>query len=384
MTQSPYLNTMALCVDFYRNSRNYDTAEIKGSDYYKKLSKNISEVFLSYASLVAINHSNDNWGADNDYPGYVSRMGHGFTVRVPFHLAPLFPSQESLAEIWKVSRHIKTSDRSTLCLAGSLTAFRAIGSYSDVDFCEYIPVESQEINQMISEKVTIKAPIACFSLDLCSVTRPDADGEMAVDGVDFGIDPSVAAKAFGKIDYLASVGKKRIIEATNVMLFTNKTGGCAARDRTFQPQETILENTAFIPHYLCCPLEVGRYVDWLRSQILKYLDEENFTKAIKRSISLASFLGLQSSLDAIKKMNDSSSAFIEYEIAEMKKLMNVILNNKEIPEDYIQRMEAEIKARSFDLEAVKIRSDDADVDLNEIIGHIANDLLGAFDEITGV
>ena len=100
----------------------------------------------------------------------------------------------------------------------------------------------------------------------------------------------------------------------------------------------------------------------------------NLTKATKRALSLASFLGDHETIKRIDDLSESSTKFIEYEINEMKNLLTLMNTNLDVSKEYIERINDEIEARNHDLEAAKIRNKGNEVDFEAEATKIASNL----------
>lgn len=300
---------LLLCENFYKANRG-DT------DYSNSMMFDLIRVGLeAYLKGIAIIHEGlyQGWKADLNNPGYLVRIDAPAVMRAPYHLVPAFPTHEALNGIWKLSRSVKTCDESIICLSGSGAVLRSSVSISDFDFCEYVQAEVLKTSDKLLSRQYTEAPLIFQSLKFNSQSWLELSSEDTKDAV-ASIDPDIEALSYAKLDYLAKAQGFRPSDVSNVMIFCDEFYQSASMKRTFSAQEAHLDASVLVPNELCHPYEVGRYIYWLREQAKTLLEQENYVKFFKRSLSLTRFCFLNDLSSHISTLIRTSPECMEEEI----------------------------------------------------------------------
>src|SRR5262249_43076794 len=106
------------------------------------------------------------WHADLDHPGYLIRYDPPMTFRAPYHVLPTFPTGEQLAAIWDLSRAIRSSANSVICISGSNVLRRVFDIVADVDFCEYLYTSGSTTFEKMEANLDGGRQLICLRLAL--------------------------------------------------------------------------------------------------------------------------------------------------------------------------------------------------------------------------
>jgi len=253
------------------------------------------------------------WSADLEYPGYLVRVVDHLEVRVPWNLIADCPPPEVFSELAELGRRIRSGPETTLCISGSSAVYSTVQAIGDLDFCEYIDtlVSGSSSTEDRTFKRTIRkvAPLddedlACLAVKIleseppapeCPEIRRRPWDPPPAEDLDFlGLAGGAIA---GKCDFIAQTRFEGVAEVTNMVLFIRSDQPDeGAGYRSFPPQEALLtEEGAWVPRRLEEPLSLGRYVNWLRGEILRLLTPESLdvAKATKRALALTRILFLE-------------------------------------------------------------------------------------------
>lgn len=273
------------------------------------------------------------WLPEPDHPGYLAHRHEDAAMVAPFHLAADLPEGGALANLRSVAVILKVGNASAMCLSGSAVALGDPRYFGDLDFCEYIP--ENEAQASIATLADIahngRDGATCTEIKIRSrrITRPwkdrcRADALMALLG------PSPAG-ASGKADHVLRTPATGPVEATNVMVWIHPDRSDAdAAKVSFPYQETDIGTAAapWIPRQLDRPSNIARYVRFLRSDIGKYRREKP-VKALKRALSLTSFLMLETHQENILALARQTTNFESEAIRQRKLLLDMLAGHED-------------------------------------------------------
>lgn len=230
-----------------------------------------------------------------NHPGHLIFSAAGRTLYIPYHLAELFPSGEVLQYIVEQAEAVRVFTDSTICLSGSAAFGLQIAS--DIDFCEYVPHSGRRVAQSFLSKAAIAFPfcteirhnnatleypwVADQVLKLCTTDNGRIGGKCTCGSHDW------------KFDFVGYTEADGSLPISNLCVHEDDA---EALSWSFQ-EIAITEKPRPIRH-LVVPLELGKYVLWLRDQIDKYRAVRPH-KALKRSLSLARILRLNAESERI-------------------------------------------------------------------------------------
>lgn len=220
---------------------------------------------------------------DPKYPGYLWRKVGDSVVYVPFNLARVSPRANILTEVIAIGEKVRVSNEGTVCISGSTTFLGSLQIITDLDYCEYYV----DLFANIKERLTIVSSMAELPLILAKLAnveyRCTEDGKMSELATRFMDDPQRL-----KLDFM-SCGQLGPMPTTNVIL-PNEDGGDGQSSQTFAYQEAVVGGAE--PYRaLVDPINFGRYLRFLQTEIHKYIDLSNenpiyAVKALKRVLSL--------------------------------------------------------------------------------------------------
>jgi hypothetical protein len=262
------------------------------------------------------------WTADRDHPGYLIRPEGPVILRTPFHLVPIFPTEDFLKDVWRISRLVKTSPQSVICVSGSICTTKVTRAVNDIDFCEYINFEKPDTVDRIAVKFARNEDFIFKRLQFNGKTWTNPlDMPNMKEHLSY-IDAQKKSLATAKIDYIVKIGSFRPYEVSNVMIFCDDCWSSAARDRTFAAQEVLLDASIRIPNEICNPFEMGRYAFYLYQQVLDLLKDKKYLKSINRALLLSRIHDILDLTDTIKRFLESRPEVYDHEIEEIDKLID--------------------------------------------------------------
>jgi hypothetical protein len=262
-------------------------------------------------------------------PGYLSYRLDGQIYFIPYNLVEMFPTDEQLKDIATLMRSIQLSSDSTCCFSGSTTFIGQVNSISDIDFCEYFPL-SQNLFSEINKKAHVDNSIKLVRAKYGPSEKlyPFADSYIFDKTL---WPPSTGDDTRSKLDFLSVGTQFKEIAVTNVVIVTDGDPSATELKRSFALQEIVISNDAIDKkpkRKLDDPIEFGRYLNWLQSEVKKYIKEAKSDsnklhlsiKALKRSLSWFLVVGLG---DEIREAIDTLSTTDMELIAEMYRLNEV-------------------------------------------------------------
>jgi hypothetical protein len=333
---------IAACAEYHHQNAESPMPNRKGV-VYRQLADAVSKAFLSLSEFHTAVFAG--WESDPDNPGYLAHMNPPAAVRVPFYLMPLFPDDQSIDEFWLLSRKIKSTPHSILCLSGSNAVGRAFKYVNDIDFCEYVPVNHKDLFGFIVDKVLCGGEVIRLKLKIFdnNWTFPSQDHEADVLDVVQNVDVTNSERSSLKIDYLVPVFNGRAREASNILIFCDLNWNSAAKIKTFAGQEIIMATSDWVPNQLNDIDQLGRYVLFLFGEAKKYKEAKNHLKACKRALSLCRLCGYTDLSSEITSLFERSSAIIKAEIAEVNRIWHLIKGLPKHEQDQERIRQAEDK-----------------------------------------
>lgn len=237
----------------------------------------------------------------SDAPGYVFVTQAEASFAVPFFFVDIFPDGALLSEINELAKKIRVANDSMICLSGSGCSLGSNIPIGDLDFCEYL----NGVDEVLAERLVVATRIESSNLVCMRVTL----GPKMFWRRPWGAELQKPTKIFfkratgallrskhRKIDYIAQTNSLGVLEVTNKLValdFAYSEIGEASS--SFSMQEVPVGDSSWAPRNLSNPIEVGRYVTWLmseiRAQITKSKNAPRFAvKALRRALPLARIL----------------------------------------------------------------------------------------------
>ncbi len=307
------------CYDYYRQSLSTPVVEGKAKEM---LSSALSNLLTGLCQ--AYEGQYPGWEADTYNPGYMITLSPPKMFRVPFHLLAVFPGSDVQDLIWTLASKIKTTPSSILCLSGSNAIRKMLNDIGDMDFCEYIIVTKSTADDLLKKATMSDSDLLCVGLKMPGFEwgLKSQEASASLESNKLTIDPSDSSMSRGKLDFIAKTNESGAIEATNVTIFCDKNGDSASLSDSFAYQEAPISLSDWIPQRLDDCLEMGRYVDWLCTQITYYLSQGNVVKALKRASSLSRICFLPQYTDEISDMFERSTLHLDNEISRINRLIS--------------------------------------------------------------
>jgi len=242
-----------------------------------------------------------NFVTHSDAPGYVFVTQEETSFAVPFFLVDIFPSGALLSEINELAKKVRVAKDSMICLSGSGCSLGSKIPIGDLDFCEYL----NGVDESLAERLIVATRIESSNLVCMRVTLGPKMSWRRPWNIELQKPTKIFfKKATGalltskhrKIDYIAQTKSLGVLEVTNKLVavdFAYSEIGEASS--SFSMQEVPVGDSSWTPRNLSNPIEVGRYVTWLmseiRAQISRSKDAPRFAvKALRRALPLARIL----------------------------------------------------------------------------------------------
>lgn len=244
-------------------------------------------------------------GDSTQHTGYVSAVVNDKSVHVPIHLADLIPTRGRLQELVERADEVRAMTDSTICLSGSHVF--GINSAVDTDYCEYVMHTGRRLAGSFKKLAEARSSICVRVrhstmeltgsevlngvMDLCSTDS----GKV---GSDCHCDPRT-----WKFDFICT--SSRVPTAvTNLCV---PEGECEEFSWAYQ-EAAIAAAGQPVPD-LIDPLQLGRYVAWLREKVDEYRAEKPL-KALKRALSLCTLLNFTATTDVLVILNSPAAMAI--------------------------------------------------------------------------
>lgn len=264
--------------------------------------------FRLIANVLAI--GNPGWEADQDHVGYIRSETGRVDALIPFHLVDTFPDGVAMEELVASSERLRVGSISTICLSGSCVFLGVLPFFGDLDFCEYIPVVDGDVYTGIETVAqTVNEHVVCLKLRAghSQWHRPwDADPPTSEE-VAMAVRDVPAEEKHGKLDAILVGLGQGALEASNVLIWLESgSEEEGAAEHSFAFQEVPI-GPGWVPRRLAVPETAGKYIHFLVNQIELYRRERPI-KALKRALSLASFMLRKDQVDAILELLSGSDA----------------------------------------------------------------------------
>lgn len=394
--ESSFSKIVIKCRDFYVQNRALAPETICSSSVFILLQNELKRNFQILSELVAEKY--DGWQADADHPGYLFKRSDSSVVRFPYYLVPVAPNSEKLEKIWRISRSVKTTDDSTICLSGSTVSLSAVPNFSDIDFCEYIDVgdngeNHNPVRNGISENTVDRDGRFFRELKLGRKKYNRKNRNDIVQDQET-ISPLVYDHSWGKIDYILeevselSAERLRICDVTNFMIFYGPTAGSKGKEKTFAHQEALLDASVNIPNDLTDPFQIGRYVYWLIEETENHLGNGNLVKACKRALALSRVGHLGKFSNQISEIALWTSGFIDAELEAISELIAELDPNDRSGKRSLQRSKKLLELEKTRIEVLtdgELQNFEAKASkvLGELLSHLGRRPKMPSEEIAG-
>jgi hypothetical protein len=317
--------TIALCYKFYLAHAKEDRTLVAESDLFKKVENTLRYSFLGLS--MQQQGGFPGWEADKDHPGFMTRISPPGATRVPFFSVPMFPSDIALQSVWELGQDLKLAPETVICLSGSMVVLKAAIISSDLDFVEYVKVEKGTLASL-PNRVRDTSARKFQKLKLGSRVWEKSDlkrRKKALKEIDEAIsviDPRDSLTSSGKLDFLVNPSALRPCDLSNILIFCDGSWNSFAKKRTHAAQEAVLDLSFSIPHDLIDPFAMGKYVDFLWNEQMRFFNDKNYTKALKRLLSLSRVCFLPKISDSIKTFFETNLGFLENEVQEIDMLLS--------------------------------------------------------------
>ncbi|MBI2719399.1 MAG: hypothetical protein HYX36_11675 [Rhizobiales bacterium] len=315
------------CLDYYQSNRDGGEKSQLRAVLAKGLTKTLSTAARLHEPFFA------GWTADRDHPGYLMKFDPPMMVRVPFHVLPVFLERDQLGDIWALSRRIRTSSESTICLGGSNVIRSIFGDVGDVDFCEYIPLHSPITTRRFTEAISGTEDIVCLSINLGKEEwlLPSNQERPTIEQFETALLRNHSQGANVKINYITSAPSFGVLEATDKIIAIDHQGKSAALVQTFAAQEAPLVPIDWLPNQMNDPFELGRYIHWLIGAIGELKAGGELLKCTKRCASLSRILFLPDHTNAITHLLSSYKAVEEAALLEHSESLRMRISDSSDP-----------------------------------------------------
>lgn len=262
------------------------------------------EFFKEYVTLSAYSVSKDFESfLMCSYPGFLSRQGELYSYLVPYNLVSTFPTLEQLSWVEPTIASVKLKDTSRICFSGSSTFIGELSSIGDLDFCEYL-TDIDDIGNAIISKMTIENPV------LAKIKCGEMKENFPFQSHSFSTHKFDATNLSPfKMDYILKDSFYSHLPVTNVIIAIPDVSDLSPMHASFAFQEVVVEaGHSLIPQRkLHDPNEFGRYVEWLRAQVIHYINEAEKgiaslhlgIKALKRALSWFLIVGLEQEVNLV-------------------------------------------------------------------------------------
>jgi len=343
----PLAGILVTCRDYYRTNVD-NTKRHKQSELYKLVQKALTSFLRAMAGAHATSYSG--YTPDKDHPGYLIKLDPPMLFRVPYHVLPTFPTGDELEALWRLSRSIRSGNRSVISLSGSNVLRKIFELVGDVDFCEYFPVDDTEGFGQMASNIDGTTDVACLRLAFNGKKWHLPWGEDRPTKEFFAktVDSSDNDKATMKVDYVGDVGNLGVTEISNLIIMVDKHWRSAAFARTFAAQEAPLSPIDWLPNQMDDPVEMGRYIDWLINSIIALNARGDMRKCLKRCASLSRVIFDPGTGNDIIDLISRSTVLLSHKVTEVERLSSLL---KSLPDARSQRLLGLVEQRWNELSA---------------------------------
>jgi hypothetical protein len=315
------------CLDYYRANEG-DRLLRRRSQVHQAMQSALTKTLSAMAQLHEALYPG--WTADKDHVGYLMKLEGAIFVRAPYHVLPTFPAIEDLEGVWRLSRLLRSSDRSVICVSGSNVLRRVFDVVSDVDFCEYVDTTQQDSFGRMVANLDMSDGLICLELTLggSKWRFPWPDGRPDAAAFKDRVNTAHPTNSILKFDYLATSESVGSIGASNLVIAVDADGRSAGLARTFAAQEAPLTPVERLPNQMNDPFELGRYLDWLISAASQFRKKGEYTKAIKRAASLSRVISDANATDRILELAQSTTVFLDAKIEDLNMLQKTLAGHQ--------------------------------------------------------
>lgn len=353
-----FTDTVFACAMFYQQNVSRDYDAIRSGEIYQNLMEKLTKIYGIIAKLES--NTLGVWDSDSVNPGWLLRIDGALSIRVPAHLAPLFPESDDLSRLAAVGQEVKTTSDSLLYLSGSNATKKIFDVVDDIDFCEYVPCRGDNIKLSVLNKVDAIGEVACVALscpkDYGKYERPFSELGSISDCLS-RLNPEHEKYSTFMVHFLAVQSTRRVFEVSNVIIVCNEEYMSKGFKRTFAHQGVQITPSDIVPNSLNDVMELGRYVIWLLNQVRKYRDDGNFAKMLKRTLALTRVSWMKNYTLDIASFFENSASIYENEVETIRRLRAKIsvLNGEESWNEPLFDLDYYEKLANLDLEKSKLK-----------------------------
>ena len=323
------------------------------------------EAYLKFRTIQADRSDTEKTFTPSEaHVGYLCRMVDDQEVFVPFNLTAVAPGLDDFRTMIDVGRLIHLDGANPFCLSGSAAAMGRLPPGADLDFCEYHLTPDEGLFERAQPLINNTAARLVWA----------KSDKLAKDKVcvDPWVDLDVALAApVGrvKLDFVSRTGLG-VLPTTTVVLGTT-TGEDGEARQSFAYQEAIVLGNGPC-RVLVEPAEIGRYIDWLKGQVRKILDEPEAygrgapVKALKRCLSLLLMLGSENEIETVvSQLEDGilQDVVLDARVAELQRMSKDMLDAP----DWLLAELASLEARTSLDEAAREESLAAAAEIAEAV-----------------
>lgn len=248
-----------------------------------------------------------------EHPGYVFISQGIDSYAVPFFLVDMFPGRALLTELKELSKKARISSESIICLSGSSCSLGLGIPIADLDFCEYLKGIDSTVSEGLIGATRLKPDrLACIKVTVSAKSRWSRPWTQdLLRPTKTFVDQTtrrLKASTHRKVDYVGNTESLGVLEVTNKLLSIDFAYAEVGEARgSFSHQEVPFDGGSWVPRQLSDPLELGRYVLWLQTEIheklLKSVDTPRLAvKALRRALPLARILLASKELKVIQRL----------------------------------------------------------------------------------
>jgi hypothetical protein len=260
----------------------------------------LPEALLDLAELTRLGLSSGLFVEASESPGYLKGLCNGWTVLVPWPLAPFFPSLEILSELLKLAEGTSIPSVPSVCVSGSGAIMGAGLPIGDIDFCQYVPLAPRELVPSIEDffaedddRILVSASYgkrgnATKARPPFSLSWPSVKEKMEACS-------SLAGAERCMLDFVGKVPSLGLSPVSNVVLpsdFKDRAIGAATDSFVYQEAVAVRSSGVDVPLWTLADADqLGEYLDFLEKQIDEWIEKKPL-KAIKRAFSLTRLMQL--------------------------------------------------------------------------------------------
>ncbi|MDR5884081.1 hypothetical protein [Caballeronia sp. LZ032] len=268
----------------------------------------LRDILALSAEFAALTSTDDRFEARTDAPGYVYMRRGSVGFSVPYYLAPVWPSNKTLAAIEDVLPLVRMSDGSCFCLSGSSTFLGVVSSISDIDCCEYFLGDGNALFTAL-EHTSRNTTESCLLVTYKIKGRDEGVKKQRPFGLNGGIEVFLESNGIQnyddlqslKLDFVASLSGFGVLAVTNLVVPMSDALDEQGKI-SFQYQEAVAHCDTSAPlRGLVQPADLGRYLCFLVDDAKSYIKQaheaagagrhtDTFTFAVKSLKRMMSWL----------------------------------------------------------------------------------------------